>query len=279
MLLLTWNLGRKESAFRLAIDHLAQVVNEEVFAVFQELPSIADSTAKARKLAISLSNSRLTCLGVVSSQRAHGRLGLFSSTTISATAPVLSDANNRMAMTTVRSTSWSGLRVVGCHAVDRRNVATEYARGVWAALSRLAIEAFWKPNQPLVVLGDFNADPYHPEVSARRGMFAVRDRAEAARDWESALVAGKMRPLYNPMWHLLPESSTRPGGTYVLNSEDQGIRWRLCDQILVSRDLIPKIGVPEILSQMSSTSLLTKKGLPATRKFSDHLPVQLRITM
>ncbi len=191
-----------------------------------------------------------------------------------------SDANTRMAMTTVQGASFSDLHVVGVHAVDRRNKAPEYARGAWGVLSRKEIEAFWRPDQALVILGDFNADPYHPEVSARLGMFAVRDRVEVARDWESALVGGPMRPLYNPMWRLLPESSDRPGGTYLLKTGDQGIRWRLCDQILVSRDLVDKIvGDPEILSKLAKASLLTGAGAPSTKKFSDHLPVQLRVEM
>ena len=147
------------------------------------------------------------------------------------------------------------------------------------ALSRLALEPFWRNDRPLVMLGDFNADPYDAEVSARNGMFAVRDSAETVRDWESVLVAGPMRPLYNPMWHLLPESGTRPGGTYLLNSQDRGIRWRLCDQILVSRDLVSRIdGLPEILPKLSTTRLTTKDGNPQT-SISDHLPVQLRINL
>lgn len=269
---------QKRERLRLALDHLSRL-NDEFLAVFQELPTVASSTADARKMAITLTTNRVTCLGVVGSPRTPGRLGLFSSTAISAADSITSDGNRRMAMTTVQSTSWSGLRVVGFHAVDRRNTATEYARGAWGVLSRLEVEAFWKPKQALVVMGDFNADPYHPEVSARQGMFAVRDRVEAARDWESSLVAGPMRPLYNPMWQLLPESSTRPGETFLLNSEEHGIRWRLCDQILVSRDLVAKIvGEPEILSNLSNVSLVTKHGYPSA-KFSDHLPVQLRVKM
>lgn len=59
-------------------------------------------------------------------------------------------------------------------------------------------------------------------------------------------------------------------------SVDRGIRWRLCDQILVSRDLVSRIdGLPEILPKLSTTRLTTKDGNPQT-SISDHLPVQLR---
>lgn len=74
------------------------------------------------------------------------------------------------------------------------------------------------------------------------------------------------------MWSLLPEDSAGPPGTFLLNSDDQGIRWRLCDQILVSRELIDKIdGKPQILPKLLATKLLTAQGNPS-RKYSDHLP-------
>lgn len=277
MRFLTWNLGRGERAFRLALSHLAGLSGEFV-AALQELPPSASSTAKARRLSGSLTQNRVKCLNVMGSTRAPGRLGLFTSRELSAT-DFKQDGNQRMGMMALKSKRWSELYVVGVHAVDRRNVSSEYARGTLAGLSRLEIEAFWKPNRPLVVMGDFNADPYHPEVSGRLGLFAVRDRREAHRDWESTLVAGPMRPLYNPMWRLLPENPSGPGGTFVLNSGDQGIRWRLCDQILVSRELMDKLdGPPQILSMLVGTKLTTAAGNPSGR-ISDHLPVHLSVKM
>ena len=278
MLFLTWNLKGTERAFRLVLDHL-RGVKEPFVAAFQELPEIVDSKSKAVRQTLALCGNHVQCLGVIGSLRAPGRLGLFSSDDVKATEPTTTDQNSRMAMTVVDVAGRSSLRVVGIHAIDRRNAATEYARGVWGALARLEIETFWKPNRPLVVLGDFNADPYDPEVSARKGLFALRDRDEVRRNWESSLLPEPMRPLYNPMWHLLPESSTRPGGTYLLNSEDRGIRWRLCDQILVSRELVSLLsGLPEILSTIFNAALTTKSGHPS-RRISDHLPVQLRIAL
>lgn len=281
MLLFTWNLNENESSLRLALDHLGQVANSgtEFLATFQELPTIASSTEKARELAAKLGHGGVDCLGVVSGERAPGRLGLFSSMGISIKEPMSSGASNRMAMVTVRSASWSDLQVIAFHAADRRNAGAEYARGASAVLSRVEVEKYWKINHAMIIMGDFNADPYTPEVSARQGMFAVRDRLEAMRSWKSSLVGGPMRPLYNPMWHLLPESSERPGGTYLLNSQDQGIRWRLCDQILVSPNLISRLdGSPEIMSKLLKTTLVTRRGFPS-RQYSDHLPVQLRVNL
>lgn len=102
MLFLTWNLKRTERAFRLALDYLSGVDGGFV-AAFQELPAMADSSAKAKRQALSMTKSRVRCLGVVGSVRAPGRLGLFCSPDIAATEPITTDANIRMAMTELRS--------------------------------------------------------------------------------------------------------------------------------------------------------------------------------
>lgn len=279
MLVFTWNLQRTEQAFKLALDHLSQC-GDSFVAAFQELPGLADSTEKAQQQAVTLSGQRVRCLGVVGSFRTPGRLGLFSSSDVTRVGSITSDSNYRTAMVVLRQRGRQNVGVVGVHAVDRRNVASEYARNVWANLSRVAVETFWKPNWPLIVLGDFNADPYHPELSSCLGWFALRDRTEAAHDWESPLLNEPMRPLYNPTWHLLPEGLGRPGGTLCLNSHDQGVRWRICDQILVSRELITKLnGQPQIIAKIGETELLTKQGRPRAKVISDHLPIQLSVSI
>ena len=82
-------------------------------------------------------------------------------------------------MVVLRARGRSNFGVVAVHAVDRRNVASEYARGVFADLMRLDIESFWKPQWPLIVLGEFNADPHDHELSSCLGLFALRELALA----------------------------------------------------------------------------------------------------
>jgi hypothetical protein len=128
------------------------------------------------------------------------------------------------------------------------------------------------------VLGDFNGNPFDPEVCGSDGIFALRDRADVERTWASSLGAleEKRRPLFSPMWSLLPEGAARAPGTHVHNHA-KALRWRLYDQILVSRDLIGDIrDRPEIVTEIGGESLVTKGGTP---RVSDHLPVQLRVTI
>lgn len=277
MLLFTWNLNRGETAFELALSYLA-ASGEPFLAAFQELPEAAASTALARKATSRLVQDRARCIGVIGSETTPGRVGLFSSPDVRAHAPI-ADRQARMAIASVRDLQ-SGLKVIGVHAVDRRNVPAEDARVAHAMLLRQGIEGSWKPGCPLIVMGDFNADPYDREICSRLGIFAIRDSREMNRDWASPMVGygERMRPLYNPAWHLLPESNTRPGGTFLFNSNDRGIRWRICDQILVSRELMMSIeGHPEILAKIGGEKLVSEEGAPNESRISDHLPLQMRV--
>lgn len=279
MLVFTWNLKRNDRAFRLALDYLSQC-NDAFIAVLQELPTLADSTLKAQPQTLTLSRQRVQCLGIVGSPRTPGRLGVFSSPSVTQVGAITADSNNRTAMTVLRTPGGVDFSVVGVHAVDRRTAPTPYARGALGQIMRFNIEIFWNSNWPLIVLGDFNADPYHDELSSCLGLFALRDRDETKRAWDISLLGKSMRPLYNPMWRLLPESQGQPAGTFRLKSHDQGIRWRLCDQILVSQELIAKLnGSPQSLAKIGQTKLLTKQGSPRTKAISDHLPVELSMSV
>lgn len=141
MIFLTWNLHKTDRAFRLVLEHLAGL-SGEFLAAFQELPPNAASTENARKLVAAVTKNAVRCLGVVGSSRAPGRIGLFASAGISAVGAITSDAKKRMAMTVLKSKTWSELGVVAYHAVDRRNVPREFARGALTLLSRQQIEAF-----------------------------------------------------------------------------------------------------------------------------------------
>jgi exonuclease III len=277
LLFFTWNLSKSVRAFRLALDHLANLGGPFI-ASLQELPASANSTAKAEGQALALSAGRVRCLGVASSARSHGRVGLFSSPDCSA-SNFPSDSHNRLIMAPVRAPRCPGLQIVGLHSHDRLTFPKESERPMLAQTLRRHIDSFWDATCPLVIMGDFNADPYDPEVSARAGLYAVRDREETDGTRPSVLADNPaVRPLYNPMWQLLPEDRAQPGGTLYIDDESRGIRWRIYDQIVVSPNLIPKLhSPPAILSSVGGTNLLGKYRHPA-KGVSAHLPVQLSIT-
>lgn len=281
MLLLTWNLNKSDLAFRLALAHLCGS-GDSFIGCLQELPRDVGTTATARDVTKGLVGNAVRCLGVTPAAlpHKHGRVGLFCSPSLRSTAPdVEHDARQRMAGISVLGAGVEPLLVIGYHGVSRQEAPSELQRGRIGADARREIDKRWD-RDPLIVLGDFNANPFDAEVCGSAGLFALRDRAEARQERASPLLAlgEKQRPLYNPMWSLLTESATRPGGTHVHNAELM-LRWRLYDQILMSPDLIDAIqDPPEIRTEIAGQSLLTVHGNP-DESISDHLPIQVRVTI
>jgi endonuclease/exonuclease/phosphatase family metal-dependent hydrolase len=278
VLLFTWNLNKNEEAFRLALAHLRSS-GYSFIASFQELPPQVGTTVLAREVTKTLVGARVRCLGVTPSGRGskHGRVGLFCSPNVGSTASdVWHDPRQRMAVVSVSGARVAPLLVIGYHGENRRDSPDRGRIGVQA---REAIDKHWRAD-PLVMLGDFNANPFDAEVCGSEGIFALRDREDARKKWASPLVVlgETQRPVFNPMWSLLPERSKRPKGS-LQHDHMQMLRWRLYDQILVSPDLLDQIReMPEILPEIAGRGLLTADGNP-DESISDHLPVQLRVTI
>jgi endonuclease/exonuclease/phosphatase family metal-dependent hydrolase len=275
LLLLSWNLYENLVAFNLALEHLRRS-GYGFIACFQELPSEVGTTDLARAVLMNLVGDSICCLGVTpaGSSYKHGRVGIFCSPHLRSTATDAEhDERQRMAIASVLGARMEPLLVIGYHG------ETDISRGRIGTYVRSEINERWRQG-PLIMLGDFNANPFDPEVCGCEGIYAVRDRADARQERASPLVplGEKQRPLYNPMWSLLPESRTRPAGTHV---HDAGLtlRWRLYDQILMSPDLIDAIrGAPEILAEVAGQRLLNTNG-NLDESISDHLPVQMRVTI
>lgn len=278
MLLFTWNLDKKPTAFRLALAHM-QRSGYGFIGCLQEMPPEVGTTALARKATKELVGDAMRCLGVTEAAppHKHGRVGLFCSPNLTPTASdVAHDPRQRMAVIAVQGARVSPLSVVGYHGESRGSGGD---RGRIGADARREIDKRCGRGS-VVMLGDFNANPFDAEVCGSEGLFAVRDRGEARQDWASPLLAfgEHQRPLYNPMWSLLPENTGRPAGTHA-HDRLLMLRWRFYDQILVSPDLIAMIREPpEILAEIAGQRLLNDGG-NIDKSISDHLPVQLRVTL
>jgi hypothetical protein len=278
VLLFTWNLDKKPTALRLALAHM-QGSGPSFIGCLQEMPPEAGTTALARAAIHALVGDAIRCLGVTEAAPPykHGRVGLFCSPDLTATTDdVTHDPRQRMAVIAVEGAAVSPLSVVGYHgesrgaAPDRSRIGADARREIDKRCGQGSV----------VMLGDFNANPFDAEVCGSAGLFAVRDRGEARKRWASPLLAigEDQRPLYNPTWSLLPEDAGRPAGTHVYDRARM-LHWRFYDQILVSPDLIDTIREPpEILAELAGTRLLTDAG-NIDKSISDHLPAQLRITL
>jgi hypothetical protein len=281
MLLFTWNLKKNDVAFRLALAHLHNS-GQAFIACLQELPSSVATTALARNAVHNLVGNAISCLGVTpaASPHKHGRVALLCSPGLSSTMTgVQRDPRQRMAIIPVRGTSIGQLLAIGYHGISRQDASSLEERGAIGAQIRGEINKHWLSGQ-LIMLGDFNANPFDAEVCGSGGLYAVRSKLEVMKTRASPLLplGTKQRLLYNPMWPLLPERLGQPEGTIVFKPNTM-LRWRLYDQILLSSGLVTYVqGLPQILSFISKKPLLKADGTP-DKDISDHLPVQLCINI
>jgi endonuclease/exonuclease/phosphatase family metal-dependent hydrolase len=141
------------------------------------------------------------------------------------------------------------------------------------------------PSTLVVVVGDFNDEPFDAALTDLRGLLSP---PYAARDRTAVLRRRRMDPapvLYNAAWRLLGEQQSRceeieadwekPAGTYLLGDTGRG-QWRTYDQVLVSAGMLegprPVFDDGSLLVHCPR-ELTTRHGAPASDMMSDHFPV------
>ncbi len=175
------------------------------------------------------------------------------------------------------------LAVAGVHGPDRLNHPTESDRVEWGLSAGAALDEFWQ-NDPLIVMGDFNANPWSGELMSRRGFLASReaDWLEHHREeYKLAFARGTRRPLFNPMWQLAVRTGWA-AATYKGRHDD--VVCHLIDQIVLSEDFVAKTSsfLPNVLSQMETSTGVTKlvgDDGHLSPGWSDHLPVRLDLQL
>lgn len=136
-----------------------------------------------------------------------------------------------------------------------------------------------------VILGDLNMDPHDPAMIDADGLHAAMCRNIASRRTRTFGEGDEKtttRLFYNPMWKLLGDrtSTNQPGSFYNSGDRTDAAVWHCIDQVLLRPELIPYIynGTPQVLTAIGASSLLTTKGVP-DKKFSDHLPIMVRLNI
>lgn len=132
-----------------------------------------------------------------------------------------------------------------------------------------------------IVIGDFNADPFHDKMVSAAGLHAISSRAVArlgSRVWDDH----EWPLLYNPMWRYFGDHADHPPGTYYYRKAVPTCQfWHVFDQVLIRSDLLPHFDDRElrIVTEIDGQSLLTDNGVPDRKNWSDHLPILLRLTI
>ena len=129
-----------------------------------------------------------------------------------------------------------------------------------------------------LVIGDFNQNPFDPGMSAATGFHGIMDRRIAQQ--ESRTVSEQAYSyFYNPMWGLFGDSFGIPGTYYYRRAEQVCYFWNMFDQVLLRPALLPywQTDSIRILTEVQGQSLLNSNQVPDKRRFSDHLPLLVRL--
>lgn len=128
----------------------------------------------------------------------------------------------------------------------------------------------------VIVLGDFNMNPFDRVMNLARGLNAMmtiaitkkRVRRFANKDYDL---------YYNPMWGLFGDNTNGPPGTIYDTSSIGHYGWSMFDQAVLSHSVIGMFKDVEILDHTGRSKLTTSEGLPDKTNASDHLPILLTL--
>lgn len=135
-----------------------------------------------------------------------------------------------------------------------------------------------KKDRKVLMLGDFNVNPYEEPMTYLTGCNAVSARSVASKiSRKDKNEKGKEYfYYYNPMWRFLGDNDNICGTYYYEKTEDHSRYWNTFDQFLVSPELIKDIEEIEIIKTVDEIRLDIKNGVP-NPQISDHYPLFFRL--
>ncbi|CAK8715670.1 Endonuclease/exonuclease/phosphatase domain-containing protein [Candidatus Electrothrix laxa] len=161
------------------------------------------------------------------------------------------------------------------HGLDIRNYDDEARRSFMQDLMRdLKFIREDKENNKLILLGDFNLNPYDRVMNSAAGLNAMMTRACAAKGTRQHATK-KYDFYYNPMWSLLGDNTKGPAGTAYDTSNQGPYGWSMLDQVVLHHSIIPFFNKVEILTEAGEYSFMDKNGRPDAKNASDHFPISV----
>lgn len=164
------------------------------------------------------------------------------------------------------------------HGVDIRNydkeARQEYAHILASDLRFLQDE---KKTNKLILLGDFNMNPFERGMNMASGLNAMMTK--------TCVKLGSRKHLgdnydfyYNPMWSLFGDNTDGPAGTIYDTSSQGPYGWSMLDQVIIHHSIIGLFDNVKILTEAGSKSLMSKKGRPDAKNASDHFPILVNLS-
>ncbi len=129
-----------------------------------------------------------------------------------------------------------------------------------------------------VIAGDFNANPFE-SMCINAGCFHGLPDAEEARRGSRRVYGREYKMFYNPMWNFFGDRQKPPGTYYYASSGIQSYYWNMFDQIMLRPEMLKcfRKDSLEIVTSVNGKPLITKRGIPDKKQYSDHLPLFFQI--
>jgi exonuclease III len=159
------------------------------------------------------------------------------------------------------------------HGVDIRNYdpATRQSRAQSLADDMKFVKE-QQDTKKLILLGDFNMNPYDTGMNLAAGLNAMMTKSCVAKG--SRKDGGKVYDFYyNPMWSLFGDNTDGPAGTVYDISNQGPYGWSMLDQVLINHSIVNLFDNVKILTEAGTISLMNRKGHPNSKIASDHFPI------
>jgi endonuclease/exonuclease/phosphatase family metal-dependent hydrolase len=269
--ILFWNLGRKPLGLTLGI--LAHENEADVLVTVENCISSAEICEQLNEVPAS---------GIFTeevSPAGSAAVRIFSRLDPGSVLPV--DDMGRVTARCITPISGPEIILVACHLPGKRYQHTEDQADY---VNRILVPAILevereRRHRRTMVIGDFNMNPFEPGMTGSNHLHAVSCSRIAGRT--SRKVSGKdCAFFYNPMWSLMGDRSEGPPGTYYYaGGRSNELFWHSFDQAILRPELLPALGngLPRILTSAGGESLLTENGVPNSLRYSDHLPLFLKL--
>jgi exonuclease III len=163
------------------------------------------------------------------------------------------------------------------HGVDIRNYDQEVRQSLAQGLAdEIRFVKSQRGHNRLVLIGDFNMNPYDRAMNLAMGLNAMMTKSCIASGQRT--FAGKKYDFYyNPMWSLFGDGSDGPAGTFYDMSNQGPYGWSMLDQVVINYSVVHKFESVQILTHAGRTCLTDAKGRPDANNASDHLPILVNL--
>jgi len=133
-----------------------------------------------------------------------------------------------------------------------------------------------------ILIGDFNMNPFEDGIVAANGLNAIQDLEYVSKNPNGRNIDGiDYKYFYNPMWNFFGDFKKPLGTHYCRPGGHISQEWNIYDQIMF-RGTIKKYldnnDYVKIIDEIRSEKIITKEfGRPKDAKYSDHLPIVLKL--